>query len=464
MTMWQPNIDTISGPRYQAIAQALALDVQAGRLKPGDKLPTHRDLAYHLHVTVGTVTRAYAEAQRQGLLVGEVGRGTFIAQRNSTDVYFQPVPPPAGMIDMSLNYPPPEPLAETALRASLEELSRRNDLSPFLPYQNYRGFESHRASFAGWIARQHRLLVDPQRMTITGGGQHAISAAMAAVAEPGDVVLSAALTWTGIRAIAEMMQVQLRGLAIDGEGVMPEAFEVACRSFSPKALYLVPTLQNPTGAIMSENRRRALAHIAQRHNVAIIEDDIYGFLAPDAPAPIASIAPEQTLYVGSLSKSLAPALRIGFLVAPERFQQRILASIRATTWMTPPLMAEIAMHWIDTGRADQIAANRRQEAARRQTLARDILGPLAGDAARLGYHLWMHVPAPWRAVDFVAEARQRGVMIAPTEVFAVGRRPEMEAIRVCLGSPDGIEQVRQGLLVLRDLARQPTDTRYLAVV
>lgn len=462
--MWQPDIDTISGPRYQAIAQALALDVQAGRLAPGDRLPTHRDLAYHLGVTVGTVTRAYAEAQRQGLLVGEVGRGTYIAQRSHADTFFQPVPAPPDMIDMSLNYPPPEPLAEVALRASLEELSRRNDLSAFLPYQGYRGFDSHRASIAGWLERQHRLRVDPARMTITVGGQHAISAAMAAVAEPGDVVLSAALTWTGIRAIADMMQVQLRGLAMDGEGVMPDAFDAACRSLSPKALYLVPTLQNPTGAIMSENRRRALAHIAERHGVAIIEDDIYGFLAPDAPAPIATIAPELTLYVGSLSKSLAPALRIGCLVAPERFQQRILASIRATTWMTPPLMAEIAAHWIETGIADRIAEQRRREAARRQALANEIMGSLVGAEDRLGYHIWMPVPAPWRAADFVAEARQRGVLIAPTGVFAVGRRPEMEAIRICLGSPATLDQVRQGLMVLRDIARQPADTGYLAVV
>ena len=464
MSKWHPDIATIPGPRYRAIAEAIARDIEAGRLVPGDRLPTHRDLAYLLGVTVGTVTRAYAEAQRLGLLVGEVGRGSFIAQRAPADALYHAPPQRDGVVDMSLNYPPAEPLAEAALRDSLEALARRNDLGHLLPYGTFDGPEEPRQAVAAWLGRQHRFPVEADRLVLTSGGQHAISAAIAAVAEPGDVVLCGALTWTGIRAIAEMMRLQLRGLAMDGEGVLPEAFDVACRTLSPKALYLIPTLQNPTGTIMGEGRRAALAHIAERYNVSIVEDDIYGFLAPDAPAPIATRAPEQTLYLTSLSKSLAPGLRIGCLAAPRRFQPRIMAAVRATTWMVPPLMGEIAADWIASGVADSIAENRRQETARRQAIARAVLGPLAGSASPQAYHLWMKLPAPWRATDFVAEARQRGVLIAPTDVFAVGRRHEEEAVRICLGSPASAEAVRQGLEVLRELIPQAADTRYLAVV
>ena len=464
MSKWHPDIATIPGPRYRAIAEAIARDIEAGRLVPGDRLPTHRDLAYLLGVTVGTVTRAYAEAQRLGLLVGEVGRGSFIAQRAPADALYHAPPERDGTIDMSLNYPPAEPLSEAALRDSLEALSRRNDLGHLLPYGDFDGPQGVREAVAAWLGRQHRFPVEPERLVLTSGGQHAISAAIAAVAEPGDVVLCGALTWTGIRAIAEMMRLQLRGLAMDGEGVLPEAFDVACRTLSPKALYLIPTLQNPTGTIMGEGRRAALAHIAERYSVPIVEDDSYGFLAPDAPAPIATRAPEQVLYLTSLSKSLAPGLRIGCLSAPRRFHPRIMAAVRATTWMVPPLMGEIAADWINSGVADTIAENRRQETARRQSIARSVLGPLAGDAAPQAYHLWVRLPAPWRATDFVAEARQRGVLIAPTEVFAVGRRHEEEAVRICLGSPANADAVRQGLDILRELIPQAADTRYLAVV
>lgn len=464
MSNWHPDIAALPGPRYRAIAEAIARDIAAGTLAAGDRLPTHRDLAYRLGVTVGTVTRAYAEAQRLGLLVGEVGRGSFIAQRAPADALYHAPPERDGVVDMSLNYPPAEPLAEAALRGSLEALARRNDLAHLLPYGTFDGPEEPRQAVAAWLGRQHRFPVEADRLVLTSGGQHAISAAIAAVAEPGDVVLCGALTWTGIRAIAEMMRLQLRGLAMDGEGVLPEAFDVACRTLSPKALYLIPTLQNPTGTIMGEGRRAALAHIAERYGVPIVEDDIYGFLAPDAPAPIATRAPEQVLYLTSLSKSLAPGLRIGCLAAPRRFQPRIMAAVRATTWMVPPLMGEIAADWIASGVADTIAENRRQEATRRQAIARAVLGPLAGSASPQAYHLWMKLPAPWRATDFVAEARQRGVLIASTEVFAVGRRHEEEAVRICLGSPSSAEAVRQGLEVLRELIPQATDTRYLAVV
>ena len=464
MSDWHPDIAALPGPRYRAIAEAIARDIAAGTLAAGDRLPTHRDLAYRLGVTVGTVTRAYAEAQRLGLLVGEVGRGSFIAQRAPADALYHAPPERDGVVDMSLNYPPAEPLAEAALRGSLEALARRNDLAHLLPYGSFDGPQEPRQAVAAWLGRQHRFPAEADRLVLTSGGQHAISAAIAAVAEPGDVVLCGALTWTGIRAIAEMMRLQLRGLAMDGEGVLPEAFDVACRTLSPKALYLIPTLQNPTGTIMGEGRRAALAHIAERYGVPIVEDDIYGFLAPDAPAPIATRAPEQVLYLTSLSKSLAPGLRIGCLAAPRRFQPRIMAAVRATTWMVPPLMGEIAADWIASGVADSIATNRRQETARRQAIARAVLGPLVGSAAPQAYHLWMKLPAPWRATDFVAEARQRGVLIAPTDVFAVGRRHEEEAVRICLGSPSSADAVRQGLNVLRELIPQAADTRYLAVV
>src|SRR6185369_12778242 len=144
MTNWTPDLSHRGGPRYRAIADALAAGLQNGELKPGDRLPTHRDLAYRLGVTVGTVTRAYAEAQRRGLLEGHVGRGSFLAGR--------PLPPAgltmaehdaAEMIELSLAFPPQA--SSELLQRSLAELARQPGVARLLNYQPHAGMLHHRA-------------------------------------------------------------------------------------------------------------------------------------------------------------------------------------------------------------------------------------------------------------------------------------------------------------------------------
>jgi DNA-binding transcriptional MocR family regulator len=445
--MWEPDLRTRRGPRYLAIADALAADVAAGRLRPGGQLPTHRDLAEKLGVTVGTVSRAYAEAAHRGLVSGEVGRGSFV--RNEPPEFGVPAAGAAqGLVDLSVNHPPTTKGEERGelLARTLAGLARRSDLARLLAYPPEAGAPEHRAAGAAWIARCG-LKASPENVLVSSGSQHGMTAVFAALLRPGDLVLTEALTYPGMKALASLLHLRLQGVALDEHGLRPDAFAAACRA-GAKALYCVPTLQNPTGAVMPEARRKEIASIARAHGVAIVEDDVHGRLHGDPPPPLAAFAPELSVYVTGTAKSVAPGLRIGFMLAPGAMVPRIAASIRATTWMAAPLMAEIVSQWIRDGTAEQIVKRKRQEAAARQRLAATVLGRFRSPSHESAYHLWLQLPDPWRSETFAEEARRRGVAVTKAQSFVVGRAATPHAVRVCLGAPADRPQLEKGLRIL----------------
>jgi DNA-binding transcriptional MocR family regulator len=460
MTMWTPDLRQRSGPRYIAIAEALADDARGGRLRPGTRLPTHRDLADRLGVTVGTVTRAYAEATRRGLISGEVGRGTFLRAAS------RPAVPPAatpataaGFVDLSANLPPGSAsVAETAaLARTLRALAASKGLGKLLAYPPEGGAASHRAAGAEWV-RRAGLAVGPDRVLITSGSQHGMTAVFASLFGPGDVVATESLTYPGMKTLAGLLALRLQGVAMDEHGLRPDAFAAACRARRPKALYCVPTLQNPTTAVMPVERRQEIAAIAREHGVLIVEDDVHGRLLARPVRPLATFAPDISVYVTGTAKVLAPGLRVGFIVAPPALGPRIAAGIRGTTWMAAPLMAEIASRWIQDGTAESILARKRKDAGARHRLALKALDGLAVQGHPDAYHLWMSVPRPWRADSYVEAARRAGVAVTPASAFAVGRGATPEAVRVCLGAAADKDVLGGALGVLAGVLSAPPES------
>lgn len=447
MTIWRPDVGARAGPRYLAIAEALADDVASGRLRTGARLPTHRDLADRLGVTVGTVSRGYAEAAHRGLISGEVGRGTFV--RGAAEHTAPAAEDARGLIDLSPNHPPTskEERRGELLAKTLASLSRRSDLARLLGYPPEGGAPEHRAAGAAWIARAG-FPAAPENVLVSSGSQHGMTAVFASLLRPGDLVLTETLTYAGMKALAGLLHLRLQGLPLDEHGLRPDALLAACRSGAAKALYCVPTLQNPTTVVMPEARRKEIAAIARAHGLTIVEDDVHGRLHEDPPPPLAAFAPELTCYLTGTSKSIAPGLRIGFVLAPKPLLARLAAGIRATTWMAAPLMAEIASQWIKDGTAEQIVKKRRQEAAARQRLAATLLGRFSFQAHPAAYHLWLQLPEPWRSETFTEEARRRGVVVAPAQAFVVGRIATPHAVRVCLGAASDREQLEKGLRIL----------------
>jgi DNA-binding transcriptional MocR family regulator len=461
MTSWAPDIGRRRGPLYRALADALADDVAAGRLRPGTRLPTHRELADRLGVTIGTVTRGYAEAARRGLLAGEVGRGTFVRGGVGVEpVAAFGVPAGGDLIDLSLNHPPP--LAEAVVARTLASLARRGDLARLLDYAPAEGALAHREAGARWVA-EAGIRVPAEQVLVAGGSQHALTAVFATVAGPGDLVLTEALTFAGVKALAALLRLRLQGLPMDEQGLLPDAFEAACRGGGVKALYCIPTIQNPTGAVLPEARRREVARIARAHGVLVVEDDVHGLLAPDAPPPIATLAPESVCYLLGTAKTLAPGLRTGFLVAPSALVPRLAAAVRATTWMAAPLMAEVVSRWIADGTARDILKQRRDEARARQRLAAARLKAERFQAHPSAHHLWLSLPEPWRSETFAEEVRRRGVAVAPAQAFIVGRSAAPHAVRVCLGAQPDRSRLERGLGVVADVLRTPAASAVMVV-
>jgi DNA-binding transcriptional MocR family regulator len=459
MTIWLPQVEGRPGPRYLAIAQALQEDIEQGRLGGGSRLPTHRELAYRLGVTVGTVSRAYLEAERRGLIEGQVGRGTFVRQPAATPAFA--IRREGGIVDLSLNLAPVAGMA-SVLAPALTHLARHRDLASLLAYQHELGLPAHRAAGAAWLARTG-VATAPERVAITGGAQHALHASLTALTRPGDTILLEGLAYPGAKVLASQLGLQVRDVAIDGEGLRPDALEAACQEERTRVLVTMPTLHNPTTATQSAERRRQIIEVARRHDLMIVEDDIYGFLLESPPEPLAALAPERCIYLTSLSKSVAAGLRLGYLAAPVEWIGRIGAAVRGTIWMASPLLAEIAARWVRDGTAARLADERRDFARRRQGIAARALAGQRLESHPASFHLWLHLPEPWRWSDFVAAAERRGVRVTPPDLFATGRAAVPHAVRLCLSAVESEARLEEALATLAALLAAPPEPR-LAVV
>ncbi len=464
MTMWRPQLEPGDGPKYLLIVDAIAASVADGRLVAGDRLPPQRDLAHDLGVSLNTVSRAYTTAIERGFLVGEVGRGTYVRGKESP---MSGLPaerltrPQAGPIDFSRNLPAPGHGA-AMLADTLTVLAQSPDLPAILDYQTGDEPGRHARAVVGWLERIG-LSVDPETIVLTCGAQHALNVVLFACLRPGDVLLCEALTYPPVKLLAERLGLRLVPVAIDTGGIVPEALEAACRTHAAAGLYCLPTLHTPTTATLSADRRAAVAALARRHDLLIIEDDVFGFLPPERPEPIRCHAPERTLFLSSASKSLAPGLRMGWIAAPPEQVRALRAAVSLSCWMPPPLMADITCRWLEDGTADRLNQAQRTEAGVRQTLARRHLGDgrLAADPA--GFHVFLTLPDHWSAVAFRVEADRQGVRLGTAEEFTVRPAPAPNAVRLCLSHEVDRARVQRGLSILAGILASTLDSSGLII-
>lgn len=454
MQIWTPNLTGRPGPKYRALVAALAADIASGALPPGAKLPPQRELAWRINVTIGTVARAYAEAERDGLVSGEVGRGTFV----------RPQPPdltPGGalaarveetdtLIDMAHTRPSLAPVAHLFAPALLR-LAQGN-LALALDYDFHGGTAAEREALCGWLACEG-VAARPADLTVTVGGQHALLAALGALTRPGETVFAEALTYPGMKLAAAAIDRRVESLPIDAGGLLPEAVERALTAHPGATIYGMTTHHNPTAATMPPERRAALAEILRRHGGWFVEDGIYSFLADPVPPPLWSLAPERVVYISSLSKALAPGFRVGFAVSPPALTAKVAAAARAAATVPPVAMVRAAADLIAGGAAQAARDLQREETRLRLGIAREYL-PNATFTGAVTPHLWIALPEPWRADAFAAEAFRQGVALSPASAFATTRIAP-EAVRVSISAPRDHAQLRRGLAIVRDLLARP---------
>ncbi len=358
---WLPDLRGAEGPLYLAIARAMAQDVASGRLLPGQRLPPQRELADALGLALGTVTRAYTEAERRGLLKGHGRRGTRIQSGGPAASSLRALIETRGEVDLAANHPSAS--LDPELGPALRAVARRRDAGELLRYPPSEGLPQHRQALAGWL----RALGVPalaDTLVLTAGAQHAIGLALAAVTRPGDEVACEALTFPGFRALAESLGLRLLPVPLDDQGLQPDALERTCRSRKPRALYVMPCLQNPTSALLALERRRALAQICERRGIWIIEDDLLRPVCAEPGPPLAELAPERTLHVFSASKSVAGGLRVGSVLAPVEAAAGRAAGVADQPDRPPPLSAAVLAAWIEDGVAAAHGGRPRQRVPR----------------------------------------------------------------------------------------------------
>jgi len=405
MTDWVPSLASLPGPRYLAFVAALEADIGSGRVKPGMRLLPQRDMAQRLDLSVGTISKAYAEAEQRGLISGEVGRGTFVQRRRP-----EARGPGASeaRINLALNVPPYTG-EDDVIASVLSDIVADGELSNLLGYLPHQGLPGHREAMATWFTALG-VTTDADQLFITHGGQHALSIALGMVAACDDTVLTESYTYSGMLALSAQSGYRLHGVATDAHGLIPENLDRAFAETSTRVLYCMPTLQTPTGSVMPLARRQEIAEIVRRHDAYLLEDDAYGYLLSPPLPPISRLIPERSFYIVSFAKCLAPGLRIAAMIAPEAF---------------------------------------RDKAAVRDAIARRVLGEWLPAANTVpGFHLWLPLPAGRTLAALIAQAAQAGITLAPPGAL---RRMENESlgVRLCLGAPATEADLERALVEIR---------------
>lgn len=447
--MWNPVTMNVDKPLYIAVVDALERDIRNGVLKPGQQLPTHRELADIIGVNVSTITRSYKEAERRGLVSGTVGRGTFVsADVNTVTSLIRTESGESDLLEMGLVYPLYE--VEPDISEKLELLIHTDSKKKYLEYIDPLGLPEHREVGAYW-AKRYGIAAKAENIVVCAGSQHAITSCLLSLFQPGDRMAVESLTYPGIKSLAAMMGIRLVPVAMDDEGMLPEALDTACRRDIIRGIYLMPGVQNPTTAGMSEKRRMDIAKVVLRYGLTLIEDDAYSFTRAGLPAPISALLPENSVFIAGVSKVFYAGLRVSFAVAAKHLHLRIAKAVLNTVWMAPALNTAIVAECIMDGTADRIMAAKREEAGRRNLLTGEILKGYSFKGTDTGFFIWLSLPEHWSGKEFELRAREAGVNVFRAEKFAVGGTAAPDALRISLTGPSTIGELSRGLTTIRNL-------------
>lgn len=440
---WIRPLQEGGSARYKQIAQQVAEAVQDGVLRPGDRLPTQRDLARIVGVDLTTVTRAYTELRQAGLLDAQGAGGTFIALSAADG---------ETSVDLSMNIPPllGSPLFARLIDSGMSHAREQLVPGELMGYHVGPGSRVDREAGAAWLAPALGPL-PAERIVVCPGTQTAIAAVLLSRSRPGDAIAADPLTYPGFLAAARVLEREVVSVPSDDQGMRPDELERLCRERRPALLYLVPTIHNPTTTTLPLQRRQELLAIASRHGVTVIEDDPYWLLAGDAPPPLATLGTGAPVFhVSTLSKCLAPGLRTAYLVLPaDEPAEPLLDALRSLTLMPPPAMLSMATYWIRNGQAGDMLAKIRQELGLRQQLAAALLHGQAR-AHPFGLHVWLSLPDALDQYRLIRTAREAGVGVASSEAFTLDDTPP-NAIRISLGGAADHARLKTALSKLAEL-------------
>lgn len=443
---------SVSSAKFVKIAKIIESRIEKGEYQPNSKLPTHRVLAAELETTPVTISKAYNLLVDKGIVESFVGRGTYVCENSDLSKAIQ-----APDHDNNFNFS----ILQPCLYKNVDAIQRAYKMtadkvtSELIGYVEHSGHEAHRNAGSLWAKHFGLEGGNAANTILTNGAQHALSLLINALTSPGDTIAVECLTYPGIFAIANLAGCNIVGIPMDKYGVSPEALDSVIAEHKPKLVIVIPSHQNPTGITMPEFRREEVARVISKHNIWLVEDDIYCFLDKKPIPPISNFIPERSFHISALSKAISPAMRCGYIKAPENQISLINAHIRANIWLPSPMNFSAATFLIESGEAFELAQTQRVTAEERQLLARQLLPAI--QCRSTGYHIWLPLPSQWKAEHLVHEAKSQNLLVSSGSYFDVTGM-ETGHIRLSLMSVTKKERFAQGLVKLKSLLDSKVNT------
>ncbi len=451
---WKPILDKRKEKTNisKTLAELLEQDILQGKLLPGTKLPPQRELADFLEVGLSTVTRAFRICRQRGLVCSTVGGGTFVASDAIENSALISNEDEYNLIDLGSST---AALPINALLAdSFKRMASEPDIGKLLRYDTPGGSWISRQAGVKWMefCGYHSV---SDRIIVAAGAQNALAGCLLGFFQPGDRLAVDALTYQGVLNLSRLLHLQLVALP-DAQTIDEKVLSAFIQREKIKGIYVIPDYHNPTARIMPLKERRIFAEAVTKNGIILLEDGSNTLLMQHPIAPIASFAPEYTIYLAGLSKVLAPGLRGAFVDCPPAFRSRLAETLYALNVTLSPLL----IHWVDrlviSGKALDVVEERKKDLKRRNALVDQILadcpGSVEGDEG--SPIRWLKLPKKTSGRSFETMARAVEVQVYGAERFAVGKRIPETAVRLSVAAPVSMQQLETGMVRLRNLLQQ----------
>ncbi|GGH86376.1 DNA-binding transcriptional MocR family regulator [Pullulanibacillus pueri] len=445
---WKPSIDKTEKPIYKALAGQLEKDILSGNLLPGTKLPPQRELADYLDLNVSTVSKAFKVCEEKGFLSASVGSGTFVSYDALSNAYLLEETKPMHLIEMGATLP--DNASYRPLLLQLKSMLQETDFEKWFGYGRPGEILWHKDA-AIKLIRRGGFDTTVDHILFANGGQNAIAATLAALCKPGDRIGVDQHTYPGLKTVASMLSVQIVPIKSEDYEMSPTAFEDACKNYNIKGVYLIPDYHNPTASFMSIENRERIADIAKKYNQFVIEDGSYHLLNKNPLPAVASFAPEQVIYIASLSKALAPGLRLAYVAVPSQFKEPISKALYNLNITVSPLLAELTARMIVSNQFEVLIEGHREQTIRRNQVVNHYLEHYTCLGVETGIFRWLLLLGTITGAEFEALAAQQGVQVYAAERFVVGNSCPDRAVRVSVCAPETLEELEQGLRILKGL-------------
>ncbi|MEB9975064.1 PLP-dependent aminotransferase family protein [Bacillus cereus] len=469
-------------PKYQQIIDYMKEKIENGEWPIGSKIPSQRQLAKLFHVNRSTVITALDELMADGLIQGQIGAGTIVMNNTWSLLATNPPPDWSEYVKAGIHKPSKlmvREINEAEANKKLIHLSK-GELAPhlfpletmqsiikkvseeldYLGYEEQKGFYPLREAISQYV-RSFGIHASPGSILIVSGALQALQLISIGLLHRKSTVLLEQPSYLYSLHVFQSANINLSGISMDHHGILPNDLLKRIKySQKNNILYSIPCFQNPTGILMSKERRKEILKICEKEQLPIIEDDIYRelWLDESPPAPLKSMDKHgHVLYIGSLSKTLSPGLRIGWIIGPEPVIDRLSDIKMQTDYGSSSLSQRVAAEWINQGFYEAHVANVRMNLKERRQIMIRALNKYCADIASWdipsgGFFIWLKVIHNIPMKKLFSEALSKGILLNPGRIY---EEESDQYIRLSYGYATP-EQMTNGIKLLSELIRKLT--------